>query len=326
MRIDIIGAGSLGLLLAGKLILSGTEVRLWCRTEEQSAALETKGLTISYDGRQEAIHLPGNRFMAAPVNRFAEVYLAQPGDWTALTVKQNALHHELPEILLPLRESGMQIVCFQNGYGHIEKLEDLLPEAAIWTAVTTEAANRRTETEVVHAGKGEIYIGRGKNSTDENVAGAAEQNALQPISLIETLNAAGFSASMSKEVDTMIYRKLLINTVINPLTAIWRIPNGELLASKTRVQIMKELYAETTAVYDACGIQYELHAWESILQVCRSTAGNVSSMLADVLASRVTEIRWINGSIVEMAERSGVEVPIHRLVCRLVEGMLAKER
>lgn len=52
VKIDIIGAGSLGLLLAGKLIGAGAEVRLWCRSEEQSRALEESGITISYEDGQ----------------------------------------------------------------------------------------------------------------------------------------------------------------------------------------------------------------------------------------------------------------------------------
>ncbi|MNC52863.1 2-dehydropantoate 2-reductase [compost metagenome] len=124
----------------------------------------------------------------------------------------------------------------------------------------------------------------------------------------------------------MIYRKLLFNAVINPLTAIWRIQNGELTASGERIQLMKELYREAVNVYDACGIAYDVDAWEDILEVCRATSGNTSSMLADVLASRATEIRWINGSIVEMADRAGIAVPLHRWICRLVEGMNVKER
>lgn len=99
----------------------------------------------------------------------------------------------------------------------------------------------------------------------------------------------------------------MINAVINPLTAIWRVPNGGLLASPERVQIMKELYTEAVQTYDACGINYEKHVWEAILEVCRATSGNISSMLADVLASRETEIRWINGSIVNMGQQQGLK-------------------
>lgn len=61
MKIDIIGAGSLGLLLAGKLIGAGAEVRIWCRSEEQGRALEENGITISYEDGQP-------RFSFRPTN------------------------------------------------------------------------------------------------------------------------------------------------------------------------------------------------------------------------------------------------------------------
>lgn len=36
VRIDVIGAGSLGLLLAGRLIAGGAEVRIWCRGKSRA--------------------------------------------------------------------------------------------------------------------------------------------------------------------------------------------------------------------------------------------------------------------------------------------------
>lgn len=315
MKVDIIGAGSLGLLLAGKLIQSGTKVKLWCRNEVQSSALAQKGLTVSFEDGQAQIQLPGDTFEAAPVSQFSGTYLRDPGDWIVVTLKQNAFHSALPALLEPLKNQKLHVVCFQNGYGHLEFLQAILPEASIWAAVTTEAAKRKTLTEVVHAGKGETKIGAYQHQ-DESAAN----------SLITVLSAAGFVVSVSKEVDTLIYRKLLINAVINPLTAIWRIPNGELPASEERVQLMKELYSEAMRVYAACGITFEENMWETILEVCRATSRNISSMLADVLNWQATEIRWINGSIVAMAEHNGIEVPLHRLVCNLVEGMKLKER
>lgn len=326
MKIDIIGAGSIGLLLAGRLIQSGTQVRLWCRSEEQSLALKDNGLSISYEDGQAPVIIPGDRFIAAPVGGFAEEWLRQPGDWTAITVKQNAVHHQLPDVLAGLKENSLKVLCFQNGYGHLKFLQGLLPKASVWAAVTTEAAKRKTLTEVIHAGKGDIYLGKEKSGGYDQAEEGHEEEDVSVIRLIEDLTSAGFSAYMSNDMDTMIYRKLIINAVINPLTAIWRIRNGELLASEERIQLMKELYLEAVNVYDACGVSYEASTWESILTVCRATSGNISSMLADVLSSRATEIRWINGSIVEMAERCGVQVPLNRWVCRLVEGMMVGER
>lgn len=326
MIIDIIGAGSLGMLLAGRLIKSGNKVRLWCRGKVQCQQLFHNGLTISYENETNEIFIPGEQFVAAPIRDFTDTYLMEPSDWIAITVKQNSLHYELPEILTAIREKQSHIVCFQNGCGHMEMLSAILPNAKLYVAVTTEAAKRKSLIEVIHAGAGTVWIGSW-NKQDQKEGRSIDINIdVQANCLIETLTLAGFSALLSNEMNTMIYRKLLINSVINPLTAIWRIPNGELLASNYRMQIMKELYDEAIAVYEACDVVYEVGAWDNILEVCRSTSGNTSSMLADVLASKTTEIHWINGCLVNMAERSGMAVPLHRLVCQLVEGMIAEER
>ncbi|MNI68951.1 2-dehydropantoate 2-reductase [compost metagenome] len=85
---------------------------------------------------------------------------------------------------------------------------------------------------------------------------------------------------------------------------------------------MRELYDEAAAVCDAAGIYREDSLWDEILNVCRATSGNRSSMLADVLASRETEIRWINGALAELARRTGVDVPLHRGIIRIIEGMI----
>lgn len=318
MRIDLIGAGSLGLLLAGRLIESGNEVRLWCRGIEQCRQLDRSGLTVSYEDERESIWISGDRFVSAPIEEFADTYLSEPSDWILVTVKQNTLHNDLPAHLSLLKEEGIHLICFQNGIGHMEMLGGLLPNANLYAAITTEAAKRKSLTEVIHAGAGEVWIGEWSKGTRQVHRIHTD---LQANNLIEVLIMAGFSAFLSNEVDTMIYRKLLINAVINPLTAIWRIPNGELLASDHRMHLMKELFREAIAVYDVCGVPYDEDAWENILQVCRSTAGNISSMLADVLASRTTEIRWINGSIVDMAEQSGAAVPYNRMICQIVEGI-----
>ncbi|NQX44525.1 2-dehydropantoate 2-reductase [Paenibacillus tritici] len=326
MRIDVIGAGSLGLLLTGKLIAGGAEVRIWCRSEQQSRALTEHGLTLSYEDDRAAMLLAGGSFSAEPVGKYAQRQLTDPGDVTLITVKQKVLHEAFPELLQPLKDRKLIMIGFQNGCGHLELLQELLPESSIWAAVTTEAAKRKTLTEVIHAGKGEICIGKSSSSIHINETALPDSEPAAVISFIKALSAAGFNASLSKEVDTIIYRKLMINAVINPLTAIWRVPNGELLASPERVQLMKELYAEAARIFDACGITLKQQTWEAILEVCRATAGNISSMLADVLADRETEIRWINGSIVNIGLQRGVEAPLHRWICGLVEGMTVRER
>lgn len=327
MKIDIIGAGSLGLLLAGKLARAGIEIRIWCRSIQQSRELSRNGITISYEDGRESLKVAANQLQALPIKDFSDRYSIDPAEWLMVTVKQQVLHNDLKMLLAQLAEQRPRIICFQNGSGHMEMLKKLLPDASLYAAVTTEAAKVISPSEVIHAGTGTTWIGKwntSKNVLEESV-GQAMETELCGDRVVRNLRLAGFSALMSNEVETMIYRKLLMNAVINPLTAIWRIPNGGLLSTTMRKKAMRELYDEAIAVYDACGITYDLHTWDQILEVCQATSLNISSMLSDVLAARTTEISWINGSIVEMAERSGIEVPAHRWVCELVKGMIAEE-
>ncbi|MDQ0192594.1 ketopantoate reductase family protein [Paenibacillus wynnii] len=319
MRIDLIGAGSLGLLLGGKLASTGNdEIRLWCRGEQQAQELKRKGITVSYEDDRESLWIPGDRLDALATTGFVHEYLQSPSDWIILMVKQNVLHTELVKLLAPLHNYKPHILCFQNGSGHMEMLQELLPEAHLYAAVTTEAAKVKSKREVIHAGTGETWVGLWHQS---KIKKRPVNDQPEAISLLTRLNSAGFLSHLSNEVESKIYRKLLINAIINPLTAIWRIPNGELLSSSSRMQLMRELYEEAITVFDAVGIDYDANAWENVIQVCQATAGNTSSMLADVLAGRATEIRWINGNILDMADRSGVAVPAHRWICRVVEGM-----
>jgi len=318
MKIDVIGAGSLGLLLAGKLASIGNELRIWCRGEIQVQELKRKGLTVNYEDEREPIWIPGERMEAYTTEEFTDRSLEEPAEWIILTVKQKVLHTEIMKVLEPLRNLKPHIICFQNGSGHMEVLQELLPNAHLYAAVTTDAAKVLSPSEVMHTGAGETWIGQLLHSS-KDIGTLTDQP--QAISFLEQLNLAGFLSLLSNEVESKIYRKLLINAVINPLTAIWRIPNGELLASSDRIQLMRELFEEAIQVYNAAGIQHDANAWDNILQVCQNTAGNTSSMLADVLAGRATEIKWINGNLLNMADRSGLAVPTHRWICRIVEGM-----
>lgn len=324
MIIDIIGAGSLGLLYAGGLAASGQQVRLWCRGQEQAEAVRVGGITVHSSGGAEAQRVPAGRIEAAEAERYAEKARRQPGDWLLLAVKQQAVEPLLPLLAEASGGGPLRIVCLQNGSGHLERLHEALPEASLYAAITTEGAKRSDTAEVVRSGRGVTTIGRWRSTEEKDrfaAAASAGADNDPARSLAEVLEAAGFSVILSNEVDTIIYRKLLINAVINPLTAIWRIPNGELLADARRVSLMKELFDEAAAVYAASGIPVSLADWDGILRVCESTSANVSSMLADIQAGRPTEIRWINGRIIELAQSAGVEVPAHRMICRLVEGM-----
>lgn len=158
MRIEVIGAGSLGLLYAGKLLRCIPDLRLVTRTRDQAEELRRGGLTIVEAEGEETYKVPG----ACSQQELIE-QVRQQGypDWILLMVKQTSINEDLLK-LLKLRAGPLTaVVCFQNGIGHMEKkLPKKLPGTVIYAAVTTEGARRTAGCRIEHTGNGMTWFGR----------------------------------------------------------------------------------------------------------------------------------------------------------------------
>ena len=135
------------------------------------------------------------------------------------------------------------------------------------------------------------------------------------IRLAETLTQAGLPTKADPVVSAVIWKKVVINAAINPLTALLGVPNGELAVRETTRRMMRQIVDEAQTVAEAEGIPMDAATlFESVLTVCRGTAANRSSMLMDVLSERRTEIDAISGAIVERGRIQGHPNPDQRTV------------
>ncbi|WP_027088335.1 ketopantoate reductase family protein [Cohnella panacarvi] len=291
----IVGGGSLGLLLAGKLAAAGSEVTVVTRSSEQARKLSEDGITIE----DVATGAPN---VTAKVRAASWEGAPVADGLTILTVKQTALTPEFVVRLAAIVPSGGEVALFQNGIGHAEKLRAALPDRKIMLAVTTEGAKRDGPTTVRHTGRGDTRIGE---------SGLLERSLVQ----------AGFSVILSNKLESDVMRKLLVNAVINPLTALLRIRNGQLPTSRERLELMRSLFDETFEIVQARGFAEERETmWQAVLAVCENTKHNESSMLQDVAAGRETEIEAINGSVCRLAAEQGRKVPWNEAVTALVKA------
>jgi 2-dehydropantoate 2-reductase len=155
-----------------------------------------------------------------------------------------------------------------------------------------------------------------------NIIGISPVIAERVIALCDLLTAVGLSTSTSDAIEGEIWVKGVVNAAINPLTALWRVPNGDLLTGSDRRDLLAALVAEATAVVRARGITLPLaDPLAHTEHICRVSAANHSSMLQDIEHGRPTEIDSINGVIVREGHRLGVPVPLNEAVWRLVRGM-----
>jgi len=204
----------------------------------------------------------------------------------------------------------------QNGIGHLESIAQWFPVSRLYGAVVSEGAERTGPHEVTHTGSGQTIIGPAE---PDRWSSRDVQDNLKLLQKV--LQHAGFRTVLSNRLKDEIWRKLIINSVINPLTALMEIRNGALWRHEALVVVMRQLFDEALAVAGLSGVQLEADAlWDALREVCDRTAGNHSSTLQDMKAGRPTELPWINGAIVRLGERAGLTVPTHALMMRLLEA------
>lgn len=310
MKLLWIGGGSLGLLFAGKTARTAlATVTLVARTAEQAERIQANGVRVSESGRVETIPLH-----CLPYSEWKEEeQTGEPPDWICLMVKQTDIDEPLIGVLKRklMRHGRTKLLCFQNGAGHLERLMEAgIPAERLYAAVTHVGARREDSHHVAFTGKGQTKIG---------AAAGGSSTELQK--LLHLFQAAGFECAASERIQAAIYEKLLVNSIINPLTAVLHVRNGELLQSNHAMELMRRLYDEACEVLQEEGLPISETLWARVLEVCKQTAANTSSMLQDLHKGRPTEIDFINGRIVSLAAARNQRVPVHETMVHLVKSL-----
>lgn len=327
--IEVVGAGSIGLMIAAKVALSGTAVHIWTRTAEAAAQLSHNGIRFTdNNGCTSVVNVSASSLDS----NIPEQIVASSNRYILLCVKQTALtetlFQQLERIIGGKQHRGVvAIIALQNGMGHLQLLANELPQTAIWAAMLTHGAKRSSTTAVTHTGVGEVWISstaepqaKRSASLDRREHLTLDGDKMQE-KLLHMMNKAGLMVKLSNEMYNHLYEKLLLNAVINPLTALYDIPNGALPVAPTRQLLMKQLCEETYAILQLVGLPavgVEFY-WRKVLMICENTASNISSMLADVRAGRETEIMAINGFVVTIARQHRLSAPLNTAMVELVQ-------
>jgi 2-dehydropantoate 2-reductase len=330
MNVKVIGAGALGMMVSARLLLAGVKVKLVTRSQQQAEEISEQGLLLTEKG-PEGIDI--NKVLPVSVSTFAELEPVKQSvinakvdctrsetavdeiNYILLMVKQTSITDQLAQELVRQLTPSTRLVCFQNGIGHIEILQRYIPVEHIWSAVTTEGALKYSSRHVKHTGYGTTWLGSNQASSitsgDENI-GEILQNLLID---------AGFSTFVSNNIKSKVWDKLLINAVINPVTAILQIRNGMLPVLPALIPLMRALYEEGSGLAEHLGIELAPDLWEQIGIVCKRTADNQSSMMQDILAGRITEIDAITGGLLKEAQRIHIQLPTHAALYYMVRSI-----
>lgn len=284
MDVAIIGAGAVGQLTASFLAESGMSVTLVARRQGQVDELNEKYLTrVNVDGTK----------IVRKVASTTKLEVLPQQDLIVIAVKYGQLQ-ELYEQLSTL-PSTVSLLFMQNGLAHFEEALRL-PQKNIAFCSVSFGAQMINQSTVQHRGVGvcKIAIERGNSDAFNDLLQV--KNSLYPVELVAN-------------AEQMLFEKAVLNCLINPLTAILQVKNGELVTNKQASLLMRTIYQELTDAFE--GVEQAIPFFK-VIDLCEKTANNTSSMLADLMQGRKSEIDTIVGVLLEKALANGHNLPTLR--------------
>ena len=298
MKFLVVGPGAMGCLFAARLSKAGFDVTLLDYVVERAEKITEQGIMVQGVTGQYSVKVP----------TVTEDIPSTP-DLVLICVKSYKTR-QASETIKPGLPPEAMVVTLQNGLGNVEILEQVFGKDRILGGVTSEGATLLGPGNIRHAGQGETIIGPGGDPDSP-----AEK-------LVSAFNEAGFKTKSIDSVKDLIWGKLIINVGINALTAITRLKNGRLPETRGTRLIMEEAVKEAVAVAEAKNIQLPYpDPLSRVMEVCEATAGNIASMLQDVLKETETEVDAINGAIVREGEALGISTPVNRTLTSLVHAI-----
>ena len=269
-NVTIFGGGAMATLFASQLPRH-TRVHLLTKTKSQADKINKHGLAC-WRGRQLII--------SKNVVAHHQIAAIPPSDLGVLAVKQYNVDCILDAAILNLKVEA-PLLTLQNGIREWPLQHRPQIVQGVWYA----GALTLPDGIVKETGVGTLHL-------EKRIPGLK------------------FPGIKTKNFPEEQKRKLIMNSVINPLTALTGLKNGELNKSQDLMSTIRALVAEANL---ATGIKSEVTVMD-VIETLQRTSLNKSSMLQDIEKQKTTELEWITGLII----KSVYPTPTHDLMNSLI--------
>lgn len=321
-RILVIGAGAIGSLVAAQLAQSGQPVVLAGRARS-ARAINLDGLRVVENGATTTVHsVEGVDSLAAAFSGGTDYRLA------VLAVKS----YDTAQAAAELQAATSQpppVLTLQNGVGNEETLMAALgPDRVLAGVITTPVSAPEPGVVLVERPRRRAGVADVANPGAIPVLGAADAAAL--------LASAGFEARTYPDWRSLKWTKLVMNLLCNASCALLGWPPERVWADPRLASLEIAAWREAMAVVREQGCRlvnlggYPLAALEPALRalpvawlrgplgrfVVGGRGGKMPSLYLDMESGKGrSEVRWLNGAVVDAARRLGQAAPANQALC-----------
>jgi 2-dehydropantoate 2-reductase len=319
MRIAVIGAGAIGCLVAGYLKKGGEEVTL---VGHQPAVKVINERGISISGVRGKFSVPMST--SETLNYSPELVI--------LATKTQDIDSALADSAYLIKDS--LLLTTQNGVRADKLAEKYLPAEKIISSIVMFGATYLDSGKVVHNFEGSWILGSLSNP------GPAES--LVSLSLV--LNKA-FPAIISQQMRGMKYLKIFVNAN-NCLPAIIGKSMQEVFSDLAVSRISIAIWKEAFEIFEKIGIELvslpgfpkenltkftnlpSAQAAEIFSQMMKNLSKDplYGSILQSIMRGKLSEIDYINGEFVRLAQENNLPAPLNKILVDMVHQVEVNRR
>jgi 2-dehydropantoate 2-reductase len=320
MNIIVFGAGAIGSLYAAKLS-TAHDVTVVARPAHADAI------------NQSGLRLTGLERTTCRVPAVTAISSIPRDTLVLLTTKVNdnrAAARAMASVVHP----DTILLCIQNGLGGEEIVKQAIVHAPDSRSGAPHASplvlRAVTQFGAIFVEPGVIdYRVAGYTLIERTPAAAGAPEAGSTISerIAALFSACGLDGRVSENIKIEVWRKLIFNCVINPLTSIMGAEVGAI--ADTRLDPIKRLVIdECLAVARADGATFTGDAGTFVETIAAvfGPSRNLASMQQDLLKAKATEIDFMNGAVVTLGRRFGIDCPVNAALVAIIKAMEARGR
>ena len=306
MKIAVLGAGALGCAMGSCLSESGHEVWLINRREDHVETMNTLGLCVQVNG--------ADRYTPVKAALHASHVAAQIGTVDLLLVLVKSFHtREAITSSTSIVGPDTVVLSLQNGLGHEDVLAEVVGRDKVMAGKTYAGGVMLGPGRIIRGTEGkETYIGELEGRMTDRVQRVAA-----------AFNAAGLITHISDNIMGTIWEKLLVNVATGALSGITRLAYGDLYQVPEVKTCALAAVQEAMDVARACGIGLSVNDPEQ--PWLKAAAGLPpefkASMLQSLEKGSVTEVDYVNGSVVRWGQKCGVPTPVNSTLVACLKGI-----
>lgn len=302
MQIMVMGAGGMGALFGAILAAGGLEVVLVDADQSHIDAINKNGLKIDGYGSNRVQNIKA-------VSDPAQVSAAD----IVLVQTKGTATRQAAESLRHLAGGETVFISFQNGLGNEEVLAESLGAQNVMGGLTAMAGAKLGPGHIQDFARVPSWIGE--------MGGGLSERAQKIASLF---SAAGLETFASADIRADIWKKLLGNMTMSAASGLTNLSSAEILAIPALRRMCLTAMDEAISIAESQGIELDretvLHGLELITEP-GGTGDNKSSLCLDLLDQRRSEVEFIYGTPLRLAEEAGLSVPTLRAYYGLVLGV-----